>query len=171
MTGRLVLHKARTGLTAVLATIVFAGTTLFAQETQSLALSLRLQDIAATAGPSSEFTSVYTQAQVSVLDAERKAGATQKLRHIEYSDNQLVVLGLAADGTEKARIVVADPRLVRAESHIAGDQWESAVIYRRSVDFLVALPDDPSIAIISVLKPRWTGSEWLFDAIAEAGIK
>jgi len=142
----------------------------FAQSTQFVSMTLRLQDAANATESTSEFTAAYTQADVSVLNVEGTSSTVQLLRHIEYSADQIVVVGLAADGTEKGRVVMIDPRLIRAESFITDDQWESDVVYRRSVDFSVALPDDPEIVTISVLKPRWTGSEWLFDILAGTAI-
>ncbi len=120
--------------------------------------------------PTSPFGAKYTEANVSVLKVHKTTGDAQRPRVIEYSADQIVVVGMTADGTEKSRAVMLDPRLIRAESFIADDDWESSVIYRRSVDFSVTLPDEPAIATISVLKPRWTGSEWLFDILAETAI-
>ena len=155
----------------LLSAAIFASTDVAAQDAQSVTLTLRLQDAAVTTASAREIAAAYAHAEVSVLDAMETLGAVQRPRHIEYSADQIVIVGMAQDDTEKSRVIMTDPRLIRAESFISDDQWESKVIYRRSVDFSVALPDDPTIVTISVLKPRWTGSEWQFDVLAETPIK
>ena len=95
----------------------------------------------------------------------------QRERETEYSEDHLGILGLTADGSERSREVILDPRLIRAETFAEDGSGESREIYLRSVDFSVALDDDLAIATIRVLKPRWTGTEWEFDFIAEAALQ
>ncbi|MGI9205183.1 MAG: hypothetical protein ACR2Q3_14295 [Woeseiaceae bacterium] len=157
--------------TMFLLTLIFLGTSANAQSLESMSLTLRLQDAASPGASPTEFSETYAQAEISVRDIKVTAGAVRPLRHIEYSADQIVIVGLAANGLEKSRVVMTDPRLIRAEFHNSDDQWETAVLYRKTVDFSVSLPADPTIVQLSVLKPRWTGSEWLFDVLAGVAIK
>ena len=109
-------------------------------------------------------------ASVAISRVEQTKHRSARLRHIEYSEDQLVIVGLAADLSERTRTVMADPRLVRAESSFSDEPLPSTRLYRPVVDFSVTI-DDESVAIIRILKPVWNGTEWLFDLVAETPIQ
>ena len=82
----------------------------------------------------------------------------------------LLGIGLAADSSELTRIVMTDPRLVRVEALRGESDLSFRRLYRPSVDFSF-LVFDKAVVSIRVLKPRWDGSKWLFDVLAEARIE
>lgn len=150
---------------------VAATSPAVAQDVQSRSLTLRLQDVTSTTASSTEFAEQIPHSDLRVLAVEKSSSPKRPQRHIEYSTDQIVVVALAAGGLEKSRVVMTDPRLIRGEIFTEGAGWETVITYRRSVDFTVSMPDDPAISRVDVLKPRWTGSDWQFDVLAEVAIK
>ncbi len=142
-----------------------------AQSVQSRSLTLRLHDVTSTTTSSTEYAPQIAHAELRVLATEKSSRPSRPRRHIEYSTDQIVIIALAANGEEKSRAVMTDPRLIRGEIFTEGSGWETVITYRRSVDFTVSLPDDPAISRVDVMKPRWTGSDWQFDLLAEVAIK
>ena len=104
---------------------------------------------------------------VSVVSVEPTTHPPAHRRHVEYSEDQIVVVGLAADLTELTRTVMIDPRLIRAEALFGESDLPSAKLYRTSVDFSVSI-DNPAVVKIQILLPSWDGSKWQFDVIAES---
>lgn len=107
---------------------------------------------------------------ISVVSVEPTATRHARRRHIEYSEDQIIVVGLAADSTELTRTVMIDPRLIRAEALFGENDLPSGKLYRPSVDFAVSI-NDPAVITIRILLPRWNGSKWEFDAIAETPLR
>jgi len=105
-----------------------------------------------------------------VVAVEALASSPPRQRRIDYSPDQIAIVGFAADGTEVTRSVMIDPRLIRAEAILGENDLESTRLYRQSVDFSVAL-DNPDVVRIRILKPRWNGSTWQFDLLAETAVQ
>ncbi len=103
---------------------------------------------------------------VTVLDVAPTAASAPRQRRIDYSEDKIVIVGIAADGVERTRTVMVDPRLIRAEAILGEDDLTTDRFYRHSVDFPLIV-DDPDVVSVRILKPRWTGKEWDFDIIAE----
>jgi len=104
-----------------------------------------------------------------VIAVEAYMSKPQRQR-IEYSEDQIAVVGLAADASELTRIVMTDPRLVRVEA-LRGESDNSVKrLYRQSVDFSFLVFDE-AVVSVRILKPRWGGDKWLFDVLAEARIE
>lgn len=91
-------------------------------------------------------------------------------RRLEYSEDHIAIVGLAADSSELTRIVMIDPRLVRVDALRGEGDLSSRHLYRQSVDFSF-LVNDEAVVSIRILKPRWDGKKWLFDVLAEAQIE
>jgi hypothetical protein len=107
---------------------------------------------------------------LSVVSVEPTTTRQARRRHIEYSEDQIIVVGLAADSTELTRTVMIDPRLIRAEALFGENDLASGKLYRPSVEFSVSI-DNPAVASMRILLPRWDGNEWHFDVIAETPLQ
>ena len=162
-----------------LAPAMAAQTTTMAEAQQpgNRIVTIRLQDAAPIVKedtrpgePAVKRSDDYSLQTLQVVSDRLTTDRPQRLRSIEYSSNQLVVTGVTADGVEKSRVVLADPRLVRAESFGADGLGESHIVFHQSVDFSVVLTDEPSIVEVRVMKPRWAGDKWAFDVIAKGGL-
>ena len=106
-------------------------------------------------------------AAMTVLAVEDVDGPAPRMRRIDYSSDQVVIVGLAADGSERTRTVMMDPRLVRAEAILGEADLVTTRFYLHSVDFPILI-DDAEVVTVQILKPRWTGGDWQFDLIAAA---
>lgn len=106
-------------------------------------------------------------ADARVVGSARRTERPSPRRAIQYSTDHLVIVGLGADGSELTRTAVIDPRLVRAEALFGGDRSATSNLYRKSVEFSLAI-DDPAVVAIKVLRPVWNGSEWSLEPLAEA---
>lgn len=105
--------------------------------------------------------------RVTVTGHRRVPGPSPRQRHPEISSEQLIVVGLDADGREISRVVIADPRLVRAETAGPSGELTSEVFYREEAELTIALPDDPGLSMIKIYHPRWTSKEFILEPIGE----
>jgi len=121
------------------------------------------------ASPAMNVARDIASVDATVIAVEAYVSKPQRQR-IEYSEDQIAIVGLAADASELTRIVMTDPRLVRVEALRGESDFSINRLYRRSVDFSFLVFDE-AVVSIRVLKPRWDGSKWLFDVLAEARIE
>jgi hypothetical protein len=74
-------------------------------------------------------------------------------------------------GDEALRIIIPDPRLLRAETSDESGRLSKKILYRPAVDFSIALPDNPSLESIKIFQPQWTGAEFILVPIGEARLR
>ena len=108
--------------------------------------------------------------QLTVVSVDPLSARPSRRRHIEYSEDQIVVVGLSNESTELTRFVMIDPRLIRPESLRGESDIESKRLLRPSVRFSVSI-DDPSVVAIRILQPVWDGNDWSFEVIAESELQ
>ena len=98
---------------------------------------------------------------------ERKRGVVYAPRQTrpEVGAGQIVVTVEDAAGNEKGRSIVPDPRILRAEIPDETGQLQGVELVRPNAEFLVTLPDDPSIRVLRIYEPRWNGSEFQLDLV------
>lgn len=87
------------------------------------------------------------------------------------SEQQLVVITLDGSQRELSRTVIADPRLVRAETTTADGQLTTADLWRASVSFRVVVPANPEAVELRLLQPRWDGRRMLLELIGSARLR
>ncbi len=97
----------------------------------------------------------------------RVPGPPPRQRNPELSSMQLVLIAYDTQKHEVTRVVIADPRLIRAETVGSSGQLETKIIYRKNVDFTVVLPDDPNIKRLKIYHPHWTGTNFILELIGE----
>jgi hypothetical protein len=107
--------------------------------------------------------------RVTVKKQQRLTGRMPRHRNPELSTDQLVVAAVDARGKEITRLIVPDPRLIRAEEfdEASGEIVSSAILYRESAEFSVTLPDDQRIKSIRLYQPTWTGKAYSLEPIGD----
>jgi len=105
--------------------------------------------------------------RVTVIQHRRALEPPPRQRHPELSSEQLVVAAFDTQGREINRVVIADPRLVRAETVGPSGELITETFYRESAEFTIGLPDDPNITMLKIYHPHWTGTEFILEPIGE----
>ncbi len=89
----------------------------------------------------------------------------RRQRSPQLSPTQLVLIAYDEHGSELARVIMPDPRLILAEEVSANGDIGHKTLLRDEVDFPVVLPDYDSIETIRIFHPRWTGSDFVLDLL------
>ncbi|GJQ59105.1 MAG: hypothetical protein D8M57_04790 [Candidatus Scalindua sp. AMX11] len=106
--------------------------------------------------------------RVLITEQRRTPESPPKQRNPELTSEQLVVIAFDARENEINRVYIADPFIIRAETaDETGDLISSRLLYRKSVDFSILLPDNPNISLLKFYKPHWTGTEFVIELIGE----
>jgi len=106
--------------------------------------------------------------RVTVLERRRISVQVPRQRNVELSSQHLVVIGLDENGLEIARVVVIDPRLIRAEIFDpSGEIVSNKLIYREHAEFSLVFKDDPRLRRLKFYHPNWTGTKFVLDLIGE----
>lgn len=110
----------------------------------------------------------FKEYDITVIEQRRIHGPPPKQRNPELSSEQLVAVALDALGQEITKVVIPDPRLIRAETaDPSGKLTSSGFIYQASTDLIIPLPDDSRITTLKIYHPRWTGKKFILAQIGE----
>jgi hypothetical protein len=104
-------------------------------------------------------------ANVRMTQRRRAPGTISRRRGLELSADQLVISGVDASGREVYRNAMPDPRILRAESPSPTGELTGEVLYHADTEFLIEVPDDPSITEVKLYHPRWTGTAFTLDLV------
>jgi hypothetical protein len=108
----------------------------------------------------------YHAASIFALVERRHAsGAMPRQRAIELSADQLLIIAVDRLGRDRQRLLLPDPRLLRAEWPDPTGELQGVVLHRAHADFFVPVPDDPAITELRVYHPRWTGQAFDLDLV------
>jgi hypothetical protein len=106
--------------------------------------------------------------RVTVLERRDISGPPPRQRNVEVSSQHIVVVGLDEQEREIARIVITDPRLIRAEIFdSSGEIISTKLIYRENAEILLVLPADPRLHELKIYHPNWTGTNFVLEPIGE----
>jgi hypothetical protein len=105
------------------------------------------------------------------LELKHTPGLLPRPRSLELSTDQIVVVGLDAQGKEVYRNVMLDPRILRAEGPGPTGELTGQVLYHARTEFLIAFPDDQEIAELRLYHPRWTGAAFALDLLASFDLR
>lgn len=103
----------------------------------------------------------------STIEHRRLPESPPRQRNPELSSEQLVILALNEQGREVTRIIIPDPRLIRAETAGPLGEITSKLLYRETGTFTVAIPDYPSIQNLKICHPHWTGNKFILEPLGE----
>jgi hypothetical protein len=100
-----------------------------------------------------------------VVERRHASGAPPRQRALELSANQLLIVAVDRLGRDRQRLLLPDPRLVRAEWPDPTGQLQGVVLHRANAEFFLPVPDDPAISELRVYHPRWTGNAFDLDLL------
>ena len=99
------------------------------------------------------------------VERRQASGAMPRQRAIELSANQLLIIAVDRLGRDRQRMLLPDPRLLRAEWPDPTGELQGVVLHRANAEFFVPVPDDPAITELRVYHPRWTGHAFDLDLL------
>jgi hypothetical protein len=106
-------------------------------------------------------------ARMEAVERRTVPGTLPRQRRPELSEDLLVVIAINVRGEEVYRTSQIDPRLLRAETADDNGDLTSTLLYRESVDFWIALPDDPDLDKAVFYHPQWTGEVFNLVPVGE----
>jgi hypothetical protein len=110
-------------------------------------------------------------ARLEVRERRTVPGTLPRQRRPELSEDLLVIIAVNGRGDEVCRVVRPDPRLLRAETADDEGRLSSTTLYRESVDFWIALPDDPVLDRALFFHPQWTGTFFNLVPVGEVRLR
>ena len=100
-----------------------------------------------------------------VVERRHASGVMPRQRALELSADQLLIVAVDRLGRDRQRMLLPDPRLLRAEWPDPTGELQGVVLHRANAEFFVPVPDDPAITELRVYHPRWTGTTFDLDLI------
>lgn len=109
----------------------------------------------------------YAKGRGLIVAGRRKLKGTLPLpRSLELARDQILVAAVNGQGQLRWWSLVADPRVLRAESPDESGQLSGQVLHRSRPEFIVNIPDDAEIKALQFYQTRWTGSEFVLEPLA-----
>ena len=106
--------------------------------------------------------------RLEVIDTRTVTRRRPRQRNPEISSQHMVVIGFDIQEREISRTVIADPRLVRAETFgPTGEVMATERIYQNNIEFPVVFSDDPRITTLRFYQPNWIGKTLDLELIGE----
>ena len=84
-------------------------------------------------------------------------GPAPQLRGLRLATNRLFVAAVDAGNALRSWTVVADPRIIRAESFGLDGAIQGEDLYRPDADLFVTIPNDAAVAALRVYQTVWDG--------------
>lgn len=123
-------------------------------KSKNLRVRLRAADFSSEKDLSNQAAS---RAEISLLSAKSNGGATSRMRMLELSPTQILIVSL----DEQKRLVwwatQPDPRLFRAETGDETGKLSGEEKYLETAEMLFSLPDDEKISEVRFYHPQWDG--------------
>jgi hypothetical protein len=112
-----------------------------------------------------------SRAEISLLSSKSNGGATRRMRSLELSPTQILIISL----DEKNRLVwwqvLPDPRLFRAETADDSGRLSGEEKYLETAEMLFSLPDEEKISKIRFYHPQWNGAEFNLKLLGSLDLK
>ena len=96
-----------------------------------------------------------------VLTSQVRRGSLPKHRSVELASNQLLLITVGEGAQLRWWSTIPDPRILRAERPGPDGTLTGEVIFQKSIEFTVHIPDDSGAAELRLYHPRWTGEEFI----------
>jgi hypothetical protein len=112
-----------------------------------------------------------SRGRFAVLESKRVQETYSKPRSDELAPDRIVVAGIDGKNNLLVWAIIPDPRIIRAEYPLPRGELEGTTLHYSVADFLVPLPDDPSIARLSFYLPRWKGETCQLDLLGSTSIR
>ena len=85
------------------------------------------------------------------------AGPAPQLRGLRLATNRLFVAAVDAGNALRSWTIVADPRIIRAESFGPDGAIQGQDLYRPDADLFVTIPNDAAVTALRVYQTLWDG--------------
>lgn len=102
---------------------------------------------------------------LAVTRRRKRKGTLPLQRSLELSPERLLVVGVDAAGRLRFWSVIADPRLLRAESAGPDNMLRGRLLHHTKPQFAVNLPDDRETKELRFYLPRWNGSDYVLEPL------
>jgi hypothetical protein len=104
--------------------------------------------------------------------AERPLGVPlARERAPQLASDRVVVVAVDSAGGPIDWRIVADPRVVRAESSDAAGLLSGTDLTYLEAELRVAIAESADTRELRIYKPRWTGDSWVLDPIAASRVR
>lgn len=133
----------------------------------SLEVTLQLRSLDNTRALQSAEEQASAAQHVTMMKHRSVQGAPSQQRNPELSEQQLVVVAHNVQGEEVTKVLILDPRKIRAEILDPMGAAESKLFLKDSGEFTIVLPNDPDIHILKIYRPKWTGTEFALVLLGE----
>ncbi len=85
------------------------------------------------------------------------AGPAPQLRGLRLATDRLFIAAVDAGNALRSWTIVADPRIIRAESFGPDGAIQGEDLYRPDADLFVAVPEDAAVVALRVYRTVWDG--------------
>ena len=124
-------------------------------------LSIQLSDSDQTVTTRSMEQQQSAQASAVVLNSQVRRGSLPRHRSVELASDQLLMLTVGEGAQLKWWSTMPDPRILRAERPGPNGTLTGEVIFKKSIEFTVNIPDDNGAVELRLYHPSWTGQEFV----------
>jgi hypothetical protein len=108
---------------------------------------------------------------LSVKEFKTANGDLPRVRALELSSTQLLVIGVDNSASLRWWHVFTDPRLIRAETVDSAGQLKAYLSYSSETDFVLAYPDDAAITQLRLYQPEWTGENFTLKPVGTLSVE
>jgi hypothetical protein len=136
-------------------------TTNFARTAAYRQLNIQLSNSDQSSATNSEEQQQSAQARGVVRTSQVRRGSLPKHRSVELASDQLLILTVGEGNRLRWWSTVPDPRILRAERPGPDGTLTGEVIFQKSIEFTVSIPDDNGAVELRFYHPRWTGQEFV----------
>jgi hypothetical protein len=134
-------------------------------------LDLRLTNPTQAVAPESIEQHQSAEATALVLGSQLRQGSLPKHRSLELASDQLLMITVDDGSRLRWWSMMPDPRILRAERPGPNGPLVGEVIYQKSIDLTVNIPDDNGAVQLRFYHPRWTGDQFLLVLISTISLK
>ena len=96
-------------------------------------------------------------------------GPLVRERDPQWSEYELVVVALDAEGRETSWQKVRDPRVLRSEQPGPTGELQGEIFYRAETELVVVVPD-AATASLHVYETHWNGSQFVLRPLGQIGV-
>ena len=98
-------------------------------------------------------------------------GPAPQLRGLRLATDRLFVAAVDAGNALRSWTVVADPRIVRAESFGPDGAIQGEDLYRPDADLFVTIPNDTAVAALRVYQTLWDGQAFHLTSVGAVPVR
>ena len=102
-----------------------------------------------------------TEANVSLRSSTIKEGSLPRRRSFQLTSDQLLIITVDNQSRLRWWFTIPDPRILRAEGPGPDGVLTGEVIFQKSVNFTLHIPNDSAAVELRMYHPRWTGQEFI----------